>query len=126
RNSKLEIRKWTTAIREITAVADAAALELLISSFDLPISSFEFRVSTMEADLKTLQIDRSGKRPPEPSKWAVRWIVGGVALFGLLGISPITDNKLNARIAVQTDRVTSGSAGAAGTPGVVRNAIDYI
>ena len=37
----------------------------------------------MEADLKTLQIDRSANRPPEPSKWAVRWIVGEAPLLAV-------------------------------------------
>jgi len=40
----------------------------------------------MDAELKSLQIDRGQKRAAEPSKWATRWIVGGVILFLLLGI----------------------------------------
>ena len=77
----------------------------------------------MEADLKTLQIDRTTKRPPEPSKWAVRWIVAGVALFALLGMARVAYNKLNAATEVETVRVTSGSVAG---PGVALNATGYI
>ncbi len=80
----------------------------------------------MEADLKTLQIDRSAKRPPEPSKWAVRWIVAGVALFALLGMARVAYNKLNAATEVETVRVTVASTGAAGGAGVALNATGYI
>ena len=80
----------------------------------------------MEADLKTLQIDRSAKRPPEPSKWAVRWIVAGVGLFALLGMARVAYNKLNAATEVETVRVTVASTGAAGGAGVALNATGYI
>ena len=80
----------------------------------------------MEADLKTLQIDRSAKRSPEPSKWAVRWIVAGVALFALLGMARVAYNKLNAATEVETVRVTVASTGAAGGAGVALNATGYI
>src|SRR5438093_4626562 len=79
----------------------------------------------MEADLKTLQIDRSANRPPEPSKWAVRWIVGGVALFALLGMARVAYNKLSAATEVETVRVTA-STGAAGGSGVTLTAAGYI
>jgi len=79
----------------------------------------------MEADLKTLQIDRSANRPPEPSKWAVRWIVSGVALFALLGMARVAYNKLSAATEVETVRVTA-STGAAGGSGVTLNATGYI
>jgi multidrug resistance efflux pump len=78
----------------------------------------------MEADLKTLQIDRSTQRSPEPSKWAVRWIVGGVALFALLGMGRVAYDKLNAATEVDTVRVAAGGAG--GGPGVALNATGYI
>jgi len=44
----------------------------------------------MDAELKSLQIDRGQKRAAEPSKWATRWIVGGVILFLLLGIGAVS------------------------------------
>jgi HlyD family secretion protein len=81
----------------------------------------------MEADLKTLQIDRSTKRSPEPSKWAVRWIVGGVALFALLGMGRVAYDKLNAATEVETVRVAAaGGSAASGGPGVALNATGYI
>ncbi len=81
----------------------------------------------MDADLKGLQIDRDAPRPVEPSKWAVRWIIGGVALFLLLGTARVAYRALNAATEVDTLRVTAQSAGAAapGT-GVVLNATGYI
>src|SRR5213596_1147214 len=85
-----------------------------------------YTLSNMEADLKTLQIDRSAKRPPEPSKWAVRWIVAGVAVFALLGMARVAYNKLNAATEVETVRVTVASTGAAGGAGVALNATGYI
>ncbi len=82
----------------------------------------------MEADLKSLKIDRARQDSPEPSKWAVRWIVGGVALFLLLGTARLAYNTLNAATEVETTRVTAASAGsgAAGSAGVVLNATGYI
>ena len=38
----------------------------------------------MDAELKNLKIDRSKRRSAEPSRWAVRWIVIGIAVFLLL------------------------------------------
>ena len=82
----------------------------------------------MDAELKTLQIDRSQRRPPEtkPSKWAARWILGGVALFVLLGMGRFTYQKLNAATEVETVRVAASNAGASSGAGVVLNATGYI
>jgi hypothetical protein len=41
----------------------------------------------MQAELKALQIDRSQKSGPAPARWATRWIIGGVLLFLLLGVT---------------------------------------
>jgi len=79
----------------------------------------------MQADLKALQIDRSKKAEPAPSKWAVRWIIGGVLLFILLGAGRFAYDKLNAASEVEVVRIRSESAAAAG-PGVVLNATGYI
>jgi len=38
----------------------------------------------MDAELKSLKIDRSKRRSDRPSKWATRWIVGGIVVFLLL------------------------------------------
>jgi HlyD family secretion protein len=75
-------------------------------------------------DLQNLQIDRSG-RAPEPSKWAKRWIIGGVTLLLLLGLARFGYNALNAATEVETMRVVSSSS-AAGDPGVALNATGYI
>jgi HlyD family secretion protein len=82
-------------------------------------------VITMQAELKALQIDRSKKNGPEPSRWAVRWIIGGVALFLLAGAARFAYNKLNAATIVDVARVRAESSAAAG-PGVVLNATGYI
>ncbi len=82
----------------------------------------------MDAELNSLKIDRSAPREPQPSKWAVRWIIGGVALFVLLGTGRLAYNKLNAATEVETVRVTAAStgAGASAGQGVVLNATGYI
>lgn len=82
-------------------------------------------------ELKSLQIDRKPTRPdpqPVPSKWAVRWIIGGIALFVLLGAGRVVYEKtLNAAPEVQTMRVaTRGGNSAAGDSAVVLNATGYI
>lgn len=79
----------------------------------------------MEPKLKDLQIDRSKRRSEQPSKWAVRWIVGGVAIFVLLGAWRLWSEKVNAATTVEISRVQSISA--AGAPeSVVLNATGYI
>jgi HlyD family secretion protein len=79
----------------------------------------------MEAELKSLQIDRNKKRTPEPSRWAVRWIVGGVLLFVLLGAARFGYDRLNAATEVAVMRVQAESQAAAG-PGIILNATGYI
>ena len=79
----------------------------------------------MEAELKSLQIDRNRKRTPEPSRWAVRWIVGGVLLFVLLGAARFGYDRLNAATEVAVVRVQAESQAAAG-PGIILNATGYI
>jgi len=81
-----------------------------------------------KTDLKNLQIDRTGKGvPPQPSKWATRWIIGGVALFLLLGTARLAYNKLTAATDVETVRVEAASTGAGGLgQAVVLNATGYI
>jgi HlyD family secretion protein len=86
-------------------------------------------MSIMGADLKGLQIDRTERAPREPSKWAKRWIIAGVAVFVLLGVARLLyNNTLAATREVSTMRVKTYSAGsgAAGGPGVVLNATGYI
>jgi HlyD family secretion protein len=79
----------------------------------------------MDAELKSLQIDRNKKSAPQPSRWAVRWIVGGVLLFVLLGAARFGYDRLNAATEVAVVRVQAESSAAAG-PGVILNATGYI
>jgi HlyD family secretion protein len=80
----------------------------------------------MDGDLKELKIDRSRRSTAEPSRWAVRWIVGGVLLFLLGGAGATVYKYLNAPLEVETVRAVapkvSGSAGGA----VILNATGYI
>ena len=79
----------------------------------------------MQAELKALQIDRSKGKEPGPSKWAVRWTIGGVLIFVLLGAARFVYGRLNAATEVEIARVHAESAAAAG-PGVALNATGYI
>ena len=79
----------------------------------------------MQAELKSLQIDRTKKSPAEPSRWAVRWIIGGVLVFVLLGAARFGYDRLNAATEVAVVRVQAESPASAG-PGVILNATGYI
>jgi HlyD family secretion protein len=79
----------------------------------------------MDAELKNLQIDRGKRRSAEPSKWAARWIVAGVALLLLLGAWRFAAEKLNPVAIVDVQRVKSVGAGTV-PQGVVLNATGYI
>src|SRR5690242_2447854 len=80
----------------------------------------------MEAELKSLRIDRSKRRGTEPSQWAVRWIVGGIAIFVVLGAARFVYDKLNAAVDVDIVRVHAASAGPGGESNVILNATGYI
>src|SRR5580704_13419375 len=79
----------------------------------------------MDAELNNLRIDRSQRRSNEPSKWAVRWIVGGVLLFVLAGAWRLFSGKLDSSPVVEVERVKSISAASA-PDGIVLNATGYI
>ncbi len=79
----------------------------------------------MESDLKSLQIDKSQKNSAEPSRWAVRWIIGGVLLFLLLGAGNTIYKRMNAAVEVQTLRVLNEARAGAGGRAVL-NAPGYI
>src|SRR5690349_5239657 len=79
----------------------------------------------MDDELKSLRIDRSQRHVDGPSKWARRWILGGIAIFVLLGLTRFAYQKVNAATEVAVQRVRSTAA--AGAPqGVVLNATGYI
>jgi HlyD family secretion protein len=82
----------------------------------------------METDLKSLRIDRSKKKEAEPSSWAVRWIIGGVMVFVILGAGRFAFDKLNAATEVETVRVVSkdGGAASANSGDIILNATGYI
>jgi HlyD family secretion protein len=79
----------------------------------------------MDTELKNLRIDRSKKRRDEPSPWAVRWIVAGIALFVLLGAARFIYGRLNAATDVEIVRVHAASP-LAGEGNVILNATGYI
>src|SRR5947209_4920804 len=80
----------------------------------------------MDTELKSLKIDRTPRRAPEHSKWAWRWIIGGVALFLLLGTARLGYNVLSAAREVETLRVRASTAGPGASAALVLNATGYI
>src|SRR5690349_3412988 len=79
----------------------------------------------MDDELKSLRIDRSQRHVDGPSKWARRWILGGIAIFVLLGLTRFAYQKVNAATQVEVQRVRATAI--AGAPqGVVLNATGYI
>ena len=81
----------------------------------------------MDAELKSLRIDRNKSSAPEPSRWATRWIIGGVLLFVVLGLVRFAYTRLNAATPVEIVRVHAMQSGSPGsTDAVVLNATGYI
>src|SRR5690349_3745842 len=80
----------------------------------------------MEAELKSLRIDRTQPKPPAASKWAARWIIGGVAVFLLLGAARFAYDKINAAPVVEVQRVRPASSPSAAGGAVILNATGYI
>lgn len=80
----------------------------------------------MQAELKSLQIDREKRRTHEPSGWAVRWIIIGVAIFALLGAGRFIYAKLTAATPVDIVRVHAAAPVAGGEGNVILNATGYI
>src|SRR5215813_9256843 len=79
----------------------------------------------MDAELKNLKIDRTKRRSAEPSRWAVRWIVIGIAIFLLAGAWNLISQRVNAATEVEVQRVRAISSASA-PQGVVLNATGYI
>jgi HlyD family secretion protein len=79
----------------------------------------------MEAELKSLRIDRSKKRS-EPSRWATRWILGGILLILLAAGGFYAYGMLNRSTEVEVVRVRVNSSGATRTGEVILNATGYI
>jgi HlyD family secretion protein len=79
----------------------------------------------MDSELKSLRIDKTKRSSGEPSPWAVRWIISGIAILLLLGAASFVYGRLNAATEVEVVRVTTPSAAAA-SDSVVLNATGYI
>src|ERR1051326_1342722 len=79
----------------------------------------------MSDDLQNLRIDRSERRNGEPSRWAVRWIVIGIAVFVVLGAGRFIYARWSAATEVEIARVRVLDAGA-GAGNVILNATGYI
>lgn len=80
----------------------------------------------MQPELKSLRIDRSQKRAPEPSPWAVRWIIAGIALFVVLGAARFIYGKLTEATPVEIVRVRAAAVAGSGEGNVILNATGYI
>jgi HlyD family secretion protein len=81
----------------------------------------------VETELKNLRIDRSPAREPAPAPWAVRWIIGGVLLFVLLGLGRFAYNQWSASAPeVDVVRVHAAATGGAAGSSVILNATGYI
>src|SRR5436305_901773 len=79
----------------------------------------------MSDDLQNLRIDRSQRRTGEPSRWAVRWIVTGVAFFLVLGAARIIYARWNTATEVDVARARVQDSGAS-AGSVILNATGYI
>lgn len=82
---------------------------------------------SMDAELKSLKIDRN--RPVPRSSWASKWIIGGIALFVLLGVASVANRFLNAPLEVKTALVPpplTAGAGAMSAASSVLDATGYI
>ncbi len=81
-----------------------------------------------QPELRGLRIDREKKKSKEPSKWAPRWIVGGIALFLLLGAARLLYGWYNSATEVKIVRLHAVAAGGGGADSgpVILNATGYI
>ncbi len=87
-----------------------------------------------QPDLNSLRIDKSMKNAPQSgggsrwARWSKWWILGGIALFLLLGAARFINNRLNAATEIETVRVSSTTGGAANVPAgeVLLSATGYI
>ena len=80
----------------------------------------------MDSELKSLRIDRTKRSQTEPSRWATRWIIGGVLLFLLLGAGRYLNGVLNAATEVEIARVATPAPTGSSGGDVILNATGYI
>ena len=57
----------------------------------------------MDDELKSLRIDRSKRRSDAGSKWARRWIIGGILLFAVLGQHIVVPSHLKPNIVIYSE-----------------------
>lgn len=88
----------------------------------------------MQPDLNSLRIDKSMKNTPQSgggsrwARWSKWWILGGIALFLLLGAASFLNSRLNATTEVEVVRVSATTGGGASVPAgeVLLSATGYI
>jgi len=81
----------------------------------------------MDQELKGLRIDRGAAvTAGSGSKWATRWIIGGILFFVLTGVGWQTYQKLTQLPEVTTVRAQAQQTGGAAGEAVVLNATGYI
>lgn len=78
----------------------------------------------MSDELSKLRIDRSAKQ--KSSGWASKWIIGGIAIFLLLGVGRTVYDRLNAATEVEIRRVQARETASAAAGDVILNATGYI
>ncbi|MBI4891438.1 MAG: efflux RND transporter periplasmic adaptor subunit [Acidobacteria bacterium] len=81
----------------------------------------------MDSDIKSLRIDRSSQEPAHGgSRWAFRWIIGGIAVMILMGAGAALYKRLNAATEVTTVRARAARTGGAPGDAVILNATGYV
>lgn len=88
----------------------------------------------MQPDLNSLRIDKSMKNSPQGTgnsrwaRWSKQWILGGIALFLLLGAARFINSRLNAATEVEIVRVSATTSGTSTVPAgeVLLSATGYI
>ena len=91
------------------------------------ISENGMSIDTKREDLQSLRIDRSHRQDSggEPPKWARRYILGGIAVVGLLGLIALAYRILSPA-AAEVEVVRAATEGGADVGGVVLSASGYI
>jgi HlyD family secretion protein len=94
---------------------------LKLAAYSMPVEP------SLDQHLKSLKIDRTQRRKPDgPSRWAVRWIIGGVVVLVLLGVAATVLRFTTEAVDVETYRVVAKTTTTADEPGIILNAAGYI